>query len=175
MSSNTSSTPSGRTRLAAATALAALIGGGVLAVSAAGSDPASTTPADRTLTLSIDESSFSGHDAKPKGDSAGDTWQAAGRVTENGANVGRLELSTTLLDERYRGAMQTGVLVLRDGTITFEAVEFDKRPPSTHADASELAAITGGTAAYVGARGELRITEANKKGTVVTAAVRFTP
>lgn len=163
-----------RTRyfVAIAVCVAALTG---LAVTATGSDTARIALADRTLIASLDKSSDGEVDAKPKGPSIGDTWQGAGNVTENGARIGRVQLTTTLVDAKYQSGLQTGTLILPDGMIAYQGSGIGKKIPGIPFDGDvNVYAITGGTGVYVGAGGTITLTSVRGSRTKVSAALKFT-
>jgi hypothetical protein len=144
------------------------------AITATGSDTARIALADRTVIVAMEKSSDGEVDNKPKGASVGDTWQAAGNITENGARVGRFELTTTLVDAKYYSGFQTGVLIFADGTITYQGSGIGKKIPGIPVDPdANIYAITGGTGTYLGAGGSLTATSVNGSHTKAQGVLHF--
>ena len=96
-------------------------------------------------------------DARPKGMSVGDRWLLATALRQAGRSAGRLEADCVGVDKRF-GVLQCSlVAILPDGRLTLQGASVDKRIPGVAAGGrGEEYAITGGTAAYVGAVGTMR-------------------
>ena len=140
---------------AAVTMCAGLLAGGAAAAVAQDSSPA--TPAAQELKLTIPAKSFhyKTFDAKPKGDSTGDSDVNYASVSGSGrkghivqncvlAKAGRTNLFTC-----------NGVLELGSGTIYFATGGVDKEGPTQ-------IAITGGTGDFAAANGTIVIDQAGK-------------
>jgi hypothetical protein len=146
-----------------------------LAVNATGSSTARIALADRNFVVALEKSSDGEVDAKPKGPSIGDTWQGAGGIYENGAKIGRVQLTTTLVDTKYHSGFQTGVLILPDGTITYQGSGIGKKIPGIPVDPdTNVYAITGGTGVYAGAGGSMAVTSIKGAQTKANGAIKFT-
>jgi hypothetical protein len=144
------------------------------AINAAGSNTSRIALADRTLVVSLEKSSDSSVDAKPKGPSSGDTWQGAGNISENGARVGRVQLTTTLVDAKYHSGFQTGVLIFADGIVTYQGTGIGKPIPGIPLDPDvNVYAITGGTGAYEGTGGTIALKSLPGKSIRATATLHF--
>jgi hypothetical protein len=130
---------------------AALGAAAVLAVVAA---TASGHASGTTITLVQHDSSFQFVDIAPKGGaqkppSQGDEYVIGGTDTENGKPAGRTSLVCTITRPGAKGLSQcVGTLILPRGTISASGVSY-------LATNSDTYAVTGGTGAYVGARGTL--------------------
>jgi hypothetical protein len=164
-----------RSRIAAVlAAAAALVLLAALAITATGSDTAHIALADRTVIATMEKSSAGEVDNKPKGPSVGDTWQGAGNISENGARVGRFQLTTTLVDAKYHSGFQTGVLILADGTITYQGSGIGKKIPGIPVDPdANVYAITGGTGVYAGAGGSFTVTSVKGSQTKAQGVLHF--
>ena len=112
--------------------------------------------ADPAAVVSLEKSSDGEVDNKPKGPSVGDTWQGAGNIAESGSVIGRLQVTTTLVDSKYHSGFHIGVMILPDGTITYQGSGIGKKIPGIPATVdTNVYAITGGTAVYAGAGGSI--------------------
>jgi hypothetical protein len=144
------------------------------AISATGSDTARIALANRSFVASLEPSSDGEVDNKPKGPSAGDTWQGAGNITENGARIGRLQVTTTLVDAKYHSGFQIGVMILADGTITYQGSGIGKKIPGIPATVdTNVYAITGGTGVYTGAGGSITAKQISGSQNKATALLQF--
>ena len=132
-----------RTRLLFVGALAALGAIGFGAVSAGGQGPPSGPPADFTVTTTMRESAGRFIDQPPRGrESPGDMFLGSG--TSAGAKQGSFQFTCTAITRRV--ALCQGAGSFADGVIHVQArVSGEGR--------TVVAAITGGTGAYAGARG----------------------
>ena len=151
--------------------------GGVVAFTAAspGSGATRQTRADRTVQVKLERSSSSEVDNAPRGPSGGDTWQASGDVSENGARIGRLEVTTTLVDAKFHAGLQTGILLLTDGSITYQGVGIGKPIPGIPATASvNVYPISGGTGAYDGATGTISFADGGGSHTSAKGTIHLT-
>jgi hypothetical protein len=156
-------------------AAAALVVFAAFAITATGSDTARIALADRTLVVTLDAKSNGEVDNKPKGPSIGDTWQGAGNVTENGARIGRVQLTTTLLDAKYESGFQTGMLLLTDGSIAYQGSGIGKPIPGVPFTVkTNIYVITGGSGAYAGAGGTLSVTGVKGSKNKTTGVIDFT-
>ena len=141
------------TSLAAAAAGLALFA----AASSGGGSP-------RTMHYAIRFSPFELVDNGKRGMSDGDQILAHDVLVDNhGTRVGRDGLACTVTNAAVPESVCAGVVWLGDGSVAFE---FLNGPP-----ARKLAAITGGTGRYRGARGEVTIVESAKSqtGTITIA------
>jgi hypothetical protein len=145
-------------RTLAAAAVAAVLGGGVLAATASGQDAGRTieltggAPAKRDVTQV---------DVRPRGMSIGDEYIAAQTLRSGGRVAGRVHVVCTLVDRSYAGQDCRITLLLADGQISATGGGLDRPVPgvgdgSAGADGDPFA-ITGGTGAYDGAAGTLLV------------------
>lgn len=133
-----------------------------------------TTPADRTLSVTLAKNAYHDTDLAPKGPSSGDGWEGAGAVTLDGTPVGRIEVISTLLDAKYQAMVQSGTFILGDGNISYSGSAINKQAPGTPKPTDTIdCAITGGTGAYAGARGTIKLTPIDDSNMKVTAAFDF--
>jgi hypothetical protein len=130
--------------------------------------PATSAPAapsgSITLTSKLDMKTLVTVDAaRPQGHSAGDTITFSTTLIRNGKPAGRGEYAQTVADARYEGVVMQGQLLLPDGTIALEGGGLNKRPPGGADPKSERdMAVVGGTGAYAGARGTVRMTDVGR-------------
>lgn len=156
-------------------ALAAAGACAAAAFSAAGATgQTGTTPPDRVVEVTLN--AMQDVDQRPKGPSAGDGWVGAGPIREGGKVIGRVEAVSTLLDPKYEVMVQHGVLLLPDGTLTYEGAGTNKpvpgADPSTAGD-TNIYAITGGTGAYTGADGTITLASIAGSNSKVTGTIDF--
>jgi hypothetical protein len=112
------------------------------------------------LVLREDKANTKQLDLGRKGDSAGDEILLSSTARAHGKVVGRTEAVCVLQDLRYFGFSCDGSLMLSGGVITFEGSALGKKLPDvgrTSLPGGEHYAITGGTGAYRGASGEVRL------------------
>jgi hypothetical protein len=130
--------------VAAVLAVAVAVGSGTLA-------SASSTGGLQSLTFVAVEKPKSEVyvDAGKKGDSPGDSVYFSERLLENGKQVGRTEITCSFYSETAGRCF--GTLKLRGGTIEAGGTDLSGK--------SFAVAIFGGTGAYAGAEGSVRITE----------------
>jgi hypothetical protein len=133
------------TTAAAATAVAALL-------------PLSSAPAapDTTFTVQskLDRPTLHRFDNGKHGDSAGDVFVLATKLSRDGKAAGRGEYVQTAVDDRYRGISMTVHLLLPDGTLDLQGAGLDRRAPGLAKPSAEAdLAVVGGTGAYAGASG----------------------
>ena len=139
----------------------------VVAVSAASVLPltasSAATGGSFTIDSRLDAKSATNVDAKPRGESAGDLNVFSTSLTRDGHPAGRAEYVQTLVDSHYRGISNRVDLLLSDGTLELQGAGLEKRPPGGAKPAPETdLAIIGGTGAYAGARGAVRVTDTSR-------------
>jgi hypothetical protein len=114
-------------------------------------------------------------DVRPKGISLGDQFLGAVTLRQAGAPAGRTEVDCVVIDHTYAGQACSLTLILKDGQVTAQGAGVDKRIPGvggTTPPTGDEFAIMGGTGAYQGAAGTLRL----KSGrTTDTVALLFSP
>ena len=111
-----------------------------------------------TLVASLDRHSMVRVDARPKGTSPGDVIVFSTSLRRGGAADGRAEFVQTVVDPRYRGVSMRADLLLSDGTLELQGAGLSRRAPGGAAPASETdMAIVGGTGAYAGADGSVKL------------------
>src|SRR3954468_20310128 len=99
-------------------------------------------------------------DVRPKGISLGDHFLGSETLRQAGARVGRMEVDCVVIDRRYQGQACSLTLILKDGQVAAEGAGVDKRIPGvggTTPPTGDEFAIMGGTGAYQGAAGTLRL------------------
>jgi hypothetical protein len=111
-----------------------------------------------TLVARLDPHSMVRVDARPKGTSPGDVFVFSTSLRRDGKPDGRAEFVQTVVDPRYRGVSMRADLLLSDGTLELQAAGLGRRArggakPSAETDM----AIVGGTGAYAGASGSVRL------------------
>ena len=141
---------SSKTAALTAAIAAAALAAAVAVLPAHGQAPAAT----RTLTFTSTQSAadFKQVDAKPKGDSVGDTFIFSTTLRAAGKLAGRMEGDCLAIDARYEALDCSLVAILADGQLTARGAGLDKPIPGVGGTKEEYA-ITGGTGAYVGASG----------------------
>jgi hypothetical protein len=159
-----------RTTIALA-ATAALIGGTTLAVTAQGQDQS-----PQTITLQggpAAKRDMKQIDVKPRGTSVGDRFLVAETLRRDAKPIGRLLLDCTAVDASYKGQNCVITLLTRDGQITAQGGGEDRPLPGSGGDpgsgdpqTGDVFAITGGTGAYAGATGTLRVRSTSKGDTL---------
>jgi len=93
--------------------------------------------------------------------SPGETIVFSTTLTRAGKVAGRGEFVQTVVDPRYRGISTRADLLLPDGTIELQSAGVSVRPPGGAKPARNPdMAVVGGTGAYAGATGTVRITAA---------------
>ena len=113
-------------------------------------------------------------DAPPKGISLGDHFLGAETLRQAGAPAGRMEVDCAAVDRTYAGQACSLTLILKDGQVTAQGAGVDKRIPGvggTTPPTGDEFAITGGTGAYQGAAGTLRL----KSGRTDAVTLLFSP
>jgi hypothetical protein len=99
-------------------------------------------------------------DVPPKGISLGDHFLGAETLRQAGAPAGRMEVDCVVIDRTYAGQACSLTLILKDGQVTAQGAGVDKRIPGvggTTPPTGDEFAIMGGTGAYQGAAGTLRL------------------
>lgn len=109
------------------------------------------SPERSTIRLNAKLGSYHKVDVSPKKDSAGDIFQFTDKLS--GDLAGRDGANCVHTNKKYFEC--TWTVVLPDGTFQAEGLAFDT-------DAGYTLAVVGGTGAYFGARGEMRVTDATK-------------
>lgn len=146
------------------------------AVSAAALLPLSASPAATGGSFALDSRSDAKSstmlDAKPRGESAGDVNVFSTSLTRGGRPAGRAEYIQTLVDNRYRGISNRVDLLLEDGTLELQGAALEVRPPGGAKPGPEAdLAIIGGTGAYAGARGTVRVTDTSQTNQRLTVTL----
>jgi hypothetical protein len=111
-----------------------------------------------TLVASLDRHSMVRVDARPKGTSAGDVFVFSTSLRRSGRPDGRAEFVQTVVDPRYRGVSMRADLLLSDGTLELQGAGLSRRAPGGARPSSQTSmAIVGGTGAYSGAIGSVKL------------------
>lgn len=126
-------------------------------------------PEPTTLTFTIDGpgAEFDHIDLGRKGDSIGDRHVGAFTLLVEGEPAGRMHTDCLVVDDAYEGQMCTTVAMLSGGTLTFENAGLHKELGDVDGS-GQLAAVTGGTGEYSGARGELDLGEEEDSPLTIT-------
>jgi len=147
----------------------------VLAVAAAAFLPSAFATAapegTMTLTAAFEQRSMAKVGGGRKGASPGETIVFSTTLKRAGKVAGRGEFVQTVVDPRYRGISIRADLLLPDGTIELQSAGVSVRPPGGAKPTREPdMAIVGGTGAYAGAAGTVRMTAAGhlKQRLVIT-------
>jgi hypothetical protein len=115
-------------------------------------------PASFALVATLDRHSMVTVDARPKGTSPGDVFVFSTSLRRDGKPDGRAEFVQIVGDQRYRGISTRADLLLSDGTLELQGAGLSRRAPGAAKPSSETdMAIVGGTGAYAGARGTVRL------------------
>ena len=99
-------------------------------------------------------------DIQPKGISLGDHFLGAETLRQAGARAGRMEVDCVVIDRAYAGQACSLTLILKAGQVAAQGAGVDKRIPGvggTTPPTGDEFAILGGTGAYQGASGTLRL------------------
>ena len=99
-------------------------------------------------------------DVRPKGISLGDHFLGAETLRQAGAPAGRMEVDCVVIDHTYAGQACSLTFILEDGQVAAQGAGVDKRIPGvggTTPPTGDEFAIIGGTGAYQGAAGTLRL------------------
>ena len=99
-------------------------------------------------------------DVRPKGISLGDHFLGAETLRQGDAPAGRMDVDCVVIDRTYAGQACTATLILKDGQVAAQGAGVDKRIPGvggTTPSTGDEFAILGGTGAYQGAAGTLRL------------------
>ena len=140
--------------LLVATAAAAVAAAGVLPLASAPAAPSSSF----TLVASLDRQSMVRVDARPKGTSPADVIVFSTSLRRGGKPDGSAEFVQTVVDPRYRGVSMHADLLLADGTLELQGAGLSRRAPGGAKPSSETdMAIVGGTGAYTGASGSVKL------------------
>ena len=111
-----------------------------------------------TLLARLDRHSRVRVDARPKGTSPGDVFVFSTSLRRGGKLDGRAEFVQTVVDRRYRGISMRADLLLSDGTLELQGGGLSRRAPGGAKPASETdMAIVGGTGAYAGETGSVKL------------------
>lgn len=111
-----------------------------------------------TLLASLDRHSMVRVDIRPKGTSPGDVFVFSTSLRRGGVLDGRAEFVQTVVDPRYHGISMHADLLLSDGTLELQGAGLSRRAPGGAKPTSETdMAITGGTGAYAGERGTVKL------------------
>jgi hypothetical protein len=79
-------------------------------------------------------------------------------LRRGGRPDGRAEFVQTVVDPRYRGISMRADLLLSDGTLELQGAGLSRRAPGGAKPSSETdMAIVGGTGAYAGASGSVKL------------------
>ena len=114
-------------------------------------------------------------DLPPKGISLGDHFLGAETLRQASGPAGRMDVDCVIIDRAYQGQACSLSLILKDGQVIAQGAGVDKRIPGvggTTPPAGDEYAITGGTGAYQGAAGTLRLKAGRTKD---TATLLFSP
>lgn len=145
-------------RIFALTGLIAVLAIGLWAVLAEAAPDGSIT-----VLAKLDRHSLATAGGGHKGHSPGETIVFSTALSENGKPAGRGEFVQTIVDPRFRGVSFRADLLLPTGTIELQGSGLSKRPPGGAMPRSETEmAIVGGTGAYAGASGTVRLLPAGK-------------
>ena len=109
-------------------------------------------------------------DVRPTGISLGDHFLGAVTLRQAGAPAGRMEADCVIIDRRFEGQACSFTLILKDGQVAAQGAGVDKRIPGvggTTPPTGDEFAILGGTGAYQGAAGTLRL-KSGRTGDTVT-------
>jgi hypothetical protein len=109
-------------------------------------------------------------DVRPKGISLGDHFLGSETLRQAGALAGRMEADCVVIDRRFEGQACSFMLILKDGQVSAQGAGVDKRIPGvggTTPPTGDEFAILGGTGAYQGAAGTLRL-KSGRTGEAVT-------
>ena len=120
------------------------------------------TPGQTTLVLSAkqDSKSFAINKAKRGGKDIGpaDVITFAASLTKDGQAYGRAMGTQVAVDPRYRGQVGHYSLLLPDGAVEVLGSGVEKKVPGVpNSGGDDVAAVVGGTGAYVGVHGTLTI------------------
>lgn len=115
------------------------------------------------LVAGLDRHSMVRVDARPKGTSPGDVFVFSTSLRRDGKPDGRGEFVQTVVDPRFRGISMRADLLLSDGTLQLQGAGLSRRAPGgTKPSAETDMAIVGGTGAYAGARGSVKLVPAGR-------------
>lgn len=136
--------------------------GVVAAAAIASAVPLASAPAapssSFTLLARLDRHSMVRVDARPKGTSPGDVFVFSTSLRRDGKRDGRAEFVQTVVDPRYRGISVRADLLLSDGTLELQGAGLSRRAPGGAKPTSETdMAIVGGTGAYAGESGSVKL------------------
>ena len=139
----------------------ALVVGTALTLGAAGG---AEGRASEPLTFTLAPGSVSAKhlDIGRKGLSIGDRHLTSISLRAEGRVAGRLEIECLAIDARYGGQTCDVAAQLTDGTLFFEGVGFHKAVPGVGSGDDTVFAVTGGSGAYAGARGEVTVGRADR-------------
>lgn len=134
----------------------------VAAIAVASTVPLASAPAapssSFTLLASLDRHSMVRVDARPKGTSPGDVFVFSTSLRRGGKLDGRAEFVQTVVDQRYHGISMRADLLLSDGTLELQGAGLSRRAPGGAKPTSQTdMAIVGGTGAYAGDSGSVKL------------------
>lgn len=116
-----------------------------------------------TLVATLDRHSLVTVDAPPKGSSPGDVFVFSTSLHRHGRPDGRGEFVQTVVDPRYRGISMHADLLLSNGTLELQGAGLSRRAPGGAKPASQTdMAIVGGTGAFAGASGTVKLVPAGR-------------
>jgi hypothetical protein len=144
---------------------AAVLAASVAALTVAGAG-ASAQPGAQTIDLISVEQHCGGADNGRRGASLGDLDACRGRLRDaaSGAAAGRAHWTCLYLGSTRAGSDCTAVVRLRGGTLQAAGV-------LSHTSPKSVWAITGGTGAYAGARGTVRLRQVSQRRTAATVTL----
>jgi hypothetical protein len=145
--------------IVAATAMTVAAGAAALQANADDTQHTTAVNGPRTLTLSFpwdDHGKTRYIDLGKKGEGPGDLFLTSGvpvRDERTGRRVGEIDGFEVILSRAHNGTVfQSGSLNLRDGSIQGAGIV-------RHTDSDQAASLTGGTGAYINARGQMTVRE----------------
>lgn len=123
---------------------------------------ASTHPTPKPTVLefqmSEDDNEFDMFDVGKKGDSTGDRNTSAATLEVDGKVAGRMQGVCTTLDNAYEGHLCDLAIFIKGGSLTLSSGGV--RNPIENVDGrGDIFAVTGGTGDYVGAGGEMTVSD----------------
>ena len=116
-----------------------------------------------TLVATLDRHSLVRVDTRPKGTSPGDVFVFSTSLRRDGRPDGRAEFVQTAVDPRYRGVSMHADLLLSNGTLELQGAGLSRRAPGGAKPTSQTdMAIVGGTGAFAGASGSVKLVPAGR-------------
>ena len=145
---------------------------GVVALVATGLSAGGGATRSLVLDVRFEKRSLVTDDVAPKGRSVGDTYTFSGSITRAGKPFGRYEDVDFNIDRRIQGLVRTAMLLLSDGTLAVQGGGGNVGASGWKPGANLELAVVGGTGAYAGARGTVRVVEL---GRVMRLTVQLMP